>query len=132
MPTPRQSEAEIQRRIRLACGTGPRRLWRNNTGVLRDQSGRPVRFGLAPGSSDLIGYESIVITPAMVGQRLAVIAAIEVKTPGGRVSAQQQAFLDHVLAAGGRAGVARSPEEARAILEGKPQLQAGKPGMQCS
>ena len=27
------SEHEIQQRIRLACGRGPVRLWRNNTGA---------------------------------------------------------------------------------------------------
>ena len=30
------SEHEIQQRIRLACGRGPVRLWRNNTGALVD------------------------------------------------------------------------------------------------
>ena len=39
------SEHEIQQRIRLACGRGPVRLWRNNTGALVDQQGRFVRFG---------------------------------------------------------------------------------------
>ena len=34
------SEHEIQQRIRLACGRGPVRLWRNNTGALVDQQGR--------------------------------------------------------------------------------------------
>jgi hypothetical protein len=45
------SEHEIQQRIRLACGRGAVRLWRNNTGALVDQQGR---FGLCKGSSDLI------------------------------------------------------------------------------
>ena len=40
------SEHEIQQGIRLACGRGPVRLWRNNTGALVDQQGRFVRFGL--------------------------------------------------------------------------------------
>ena len=30
---------EIQQRIRLACGRGAVRLWRNNTGALVDQQG---------------------------------------------------------------------------------------------
>ena len=34
------SEYEIQQRIRLACGHGPVRLWRNNTDALVDQWGR--------------------------------------------------------------------------------------------
>lgn len=40
------SEHEIQQRIRLACGRGRVRLWRNNTGDLVDQQGR---FGLCKG-----------------------------------------------------------------------------------
>jgi hypothetical protein len=56
------SEQSIQQHIRIACSTGATRLWRNNTGTLRDQHGRPVQFGLCKGSADLIGYRSITIT----------------------------------------------------------------------
>jgi hypothetical protein len=48
------------------------RLYRNNTGTLRDQHGRPVTFGLAVGSADLIGWTTRTITPDMVGQQVAV------------------------------------------------------------
>ena len=75
------SEQHIQQRIRLACNRGPTRLWRNNTGRLRDERGQLVTFGLCPGSADLIGYRTVVVTPDMVGQRLAVFAAVEVKAP---------------------------------------------------
>lgn len=114
------SEQAIQQRIRLQCG-GPgtgTRLWRNNTGRLRDESGRLVTFGLCPGSADLIGYRTVTITPDMVGQTVAVFAAVEVKAPRGRPTPEQTAFLEHVTAAGGLAGIARSVEEAEAILQG--------------
>jgi hypothetical protein len=75
------SEQQIQQHIRIACSTGATRLWRNNTGTLRDQHGRPVSFGLCKGSADLIGYRTITITPEMVGQQVAVFTSIEVKTP---------------------------------------------------
>ena len=114
------SEQAIQQRIRLDCSRGPVRLWRNNVGRLMDQSGRPVTFGLCPGSADLIGYRTITITPDMVGQRIAVFASIEVKTPTGRPTPQQTAWLEHVTAAGGLAGIARSVEDARRILGGEP------------
>ena len=39
------SEQSIQQHIRLRCSTGSTRLFRNNTGTLRDQNGRPVQFG---------------------------------------------------------------------------------------
>lgn len=88
------------------------RLHRNNTGVLRDQHGRPVQFGLAKGSSDLIGWTTRTITPEMVGQRIAVFTSIEVKTATGRLRPEQRQWLDAVQAAGGIAGVARSVEDA--------------------
>jgi len=106
------SEQSIQQHIRLACSTGDTRLFRNNTGTLRDQHGRPVQFGLCKGSADLIGYRSITITPDMVGTTVAVFLSIEVKTPTGRLRPEQQQWLDAVQAAGGIAGVARSVEDA--------------------
>ena len=114
------SEQAIQQRIRLACSRGPTRLWRNNTGRLRDERGQLVTFGLCPGSADLIGYRSVVVTPDMVGQQLAVFAAVEVKTPTGRPTPEQTTFLEHVAAAGGLAGIARSVEDAEALLGGNP------------
>jgi hypothetical protein len=108
-------ERRIQADIQLAAGSGPARLWRNNTGALKDQRGQLVRYGLCPGSSDLIGFRTITITPDMVGQRLAVFAAVEVKDRG-RATAQQDAFINLIQQAGGLAGVARSVADARAIL----------------
>lgn len=112
------TEQHIQQRIRLACGNGSVRLWRNNVGRLLDQRGQMVTFGLCPGSSDLIGLRSVVITPEMVGQRVAVFCAIEVKSERGRVRAEQEAFLNHIKAMGGRAGIARSISDAEGILNG--------------
>jgi hypothetical protein len=90
-------------------------LFRNNTGTLRDQHGRPVSFGLARGSADLIGWTIRTVTPEMVGTQVAVFTSIEVKTPTGRLRPEQQQWLDAVQAAGGIAGVARSVEDALRI-----------------
>jgi hypothetical protein len=70
------SEQSIQQHIRISCSTGNTRLFRNNTGTLRDANGRPVQFGLCKGSADLIGYRTITITPEMVGQQVAVFPAL--------------------------------------------------------
>jgi hypothetical protein len=82
---------------------------------LQDRRGVPVRYGLQPGSSDLIGWRTVTITPEMVGQQVAVFTSIEVKTATGRVKPEQKLWLDKVQAAGGIAGVARSVEDALRI-----------------
>jgi hypothetical protein len=111
------SEQRIQQKIRLACSIGDTRLFRNNTGTLRDANGRPVQFGLCKGSADLIGWKRVTITPDMVGSTVAVFLSIEVKTPTGRLRPEQQQWLDAVQAAGGIAGVARSVSDAEALLQ---------------
>jgi hypothetical protein len=91
------------------------RLFRNNVGVgwagklvnisaigvTAIQNARPLRAGLCEGSSDLIGWTSVEITPEMVGRRLAVFTAVEVKKPGGKATAEQLNFLQRVKDAGG-------------------------------
>jgi hypothetical protein len=120
-----QCEHEIQQRIRLACGRGAVRLWRNNTGALVDQQGRFVRFGLCKGSSDLIGLRSLEITPELVGQRLAQFVAVEVKTGQGVLSPEQRAFLRLVQKLGGVAAVCCSVEEAEQLLGTPRQVLLG-------
>ncbi len=132
------SEADIQNRI-LRLAVGAVRLFRNNVGQgwvgksrRIEQTGmawlkkgdvvvsgaRPLHAGLCEGSSDLIGWRTITITPDMVGQRVAVFTAIEVKSERGRPTPEQRAFVAAVRAMGGRAGVAWSEQDARDILDG--------------
>lgn len=112
------AETNLQQQIRLAVGTRPdARLFRNQVGSLPDpRTGRLVTFGLARGSADLIGWRTVVVTPDMVGQRLAVFTSIEIKTPTGRLRPEQQAWLGVVRGAGGIACVARSVEDALQII----------------
>ena len=90
-------------------------MFRNNTGTLRDQHGRPVQFGLCKGSADLIGWTSRTITEEMVGQQVAIFTSIEVKTPTGRIRPEQKTWLDAVLKAGGIAAVARSVADCKRL-----------------
>lgn len=106
----------VLRNILLACGRAGVRLWRNNVGALEDKTGRVVRYGLCKGSSDLIGWRTVEVTPDMVGQRLAVFVALEVKDRG-RLTAEQAVFLRAVEQAGGIAAEVRSVEDARAALQ---------------
>lgn len=81
------------------------RVFRNNVGVAKTDTGSVIRFGLAVGSSDLIGW-------TLTGKFL----AIEVKRPGKNPTKEQQNFLDAVTKAGGVAGVARCVEDAVEII----------------
>lgn len=101
------AESNISNAIMIALSEAGCLMFRNNVGVLPDRSGRPIRYGLCPGSCDLIG-----LAPD------GVFLGIEVKTATGRVSPAQTAFIAAVVRAGGRAGVARSAEEAVAIARG--------------
>lgn len=89
--------------IRAAlCAIEGVRVWRNNVGV---DTMRGIRYGLGVGSPDLVG----IAWGRFVG--------LEVKTPTGRVSKEQTMWLDMVRRFGGVAGVARSVEDAIAIVE---------------
>ena len=111
-------ETTLQQEIRLALGQLPAlRMFRNQVGQLPDmRTGRPVQFGLAKGSSDLIGFKTIEVTSDMVGQKLAVFTSIEVKTAKGKLSPMQHNWLSCVNKAGGITGVARSVQDAIQII----------------
>jgi hypothetical protein len=134
-------EHHTQQRILLACGTGDRRLWRNNVGLgwtgaatritagnIRGvaaslqpgdvviRAARPLHAGLCVGSSDLIGYRSLVVGPEHLGQRIAQFAAVEVKSATRGPSTEQRQFINHITEAGGRAGIARSVADADALM----------------
>jgi hypothetical protein len=110
-------EQAIQNKIRIAFGARPDlKLFRNNTGAYKDKNGQFIRFGLCVGSSDLIGLRSVVVTPDMVGKRVALFAALEIKTEKGRPTADQTRFLHVVSEMGGLAGIARNEGDAAAIL----------------
>lgn len=111
------SEAAIQQDIRLALGQCPGiRTFRNNCGAIKDRNNRLVRYGLVTGSADLIGWQSVVITEAMVGQRFARFLSVEVKTPTGRLSPEQETWRQAVLKAGGIAVVARSVDDIKFLI----------------
>lgn len=133
------SETNVVKDIILACSRGASRLFKLNTGVgwvgnfkrvkamLVATSFRPLRAGLIlangdvlEGASDLNGWTSKVITPDMVGLNVAIYTVIEVKDLKGRTADHQKKFIANVRAAGGIAGVAKTPEQAQAIIDAWP------------
>lgn len=151
------SESLSAREILLAISRTAARLFRNNTGLawtgevtnrwndrkdghdwLTIKNPRPLRAGLCVGSSDYIGWDSVVVTPDMVGRKIAVFLALETKDPDELAYLQrhyeslrtyegkdekksrlrsQINFIETVKAAGGFAGFASTPEEALRIIQ---------------
>lgn len=106
-----EREANLMRRLMVAVGRRAT-LFRNNQGVAMYPDGSAVRYGVAnPGGSDLIGWTTRTITPDMVGRKVALFTAIEVKTPTGRLTDAQEHFLETVNRAGGIGIVARSEDD---------------------
>lgn len=118
----RVNEADLLAQIQLACSRGDTRLFRFNAGIawagkIMERTPRklvlldyhPVKLG-PTGISDLIGWSSG-----------GIFTAIETKVGRRQATDEQVAFLRLVLAAGGRAGIARSIEDAVAILASTPQ-----------
>lgn len=126
------AESTVQNHIRHMSAQLGDDLWRNNSGVLNDVKGRPVRFGLGNDSakinkvcksSDLIGLTRVMVTPEMVGTVIAVFTAVEVKengwvfNPRNDREVAQKTFIDFILRAGGYAGFAQSIDDYRRIVK---------------
>lgn len=124
------SEANMQAQVRLAAAQERVFLMRNNSGALRDDTGRMVRFGLGNDSkqvndrlksSDLIGIRPVLIQSHHIGQTIGQFIAIEVKPPdwrgpGGDDHAEaQQRWIELVRSWGGLGGFANSVPMARGV-----------------
>ena len=92
---------------------------------------RPIALGFArsdnrpqSGPGDLIGWHSMVITPEMVGRRIAVFMSVETKrTGGGEISDDQLKWQANVVRDGGIAIITDSPADAqRAVNEFMPPI----------
>lgn len=119
------SESNVQTRVRLAASGHNIRLWRNNVGVLTDERGVPIRYGLANESKalnarlkshDLIGWRRVEITPAHVGRTIAQFVSIECKRAGWHYTGDaheqgQQRWAALVAIEGGFSRFVTRPED---------------------
>jgi hypothetical protein len=112
-----KSESRVSSEILRAIGKIQRlKLFRNNMGVAWHKDGSVVRYGVGPkGAGDYLGWEEVVITPDMVGKKIARFTSTEFKDErGGRVAEEQLHWAKVVNAAGGRAVILSSAEQATA------------------
>ena len=133
-------EHDVQNNIRMSLeGAGIGKTFRINVGVgwasnniCTNSDGSKTLYNPRPfatlgsvdetkklkGFTDVIVIMPTIITPEMVGTKVAAIGFIEVKTLTGKVEPEQLYFIQNMQNLGARAGVARSPEEAIQILKG--------------
>lgn len=130
----------LMNRILLALSRAGLTVFRNNTArawagrsmplkageVYRARGGervvfdaRPLRAGLCEGSGDIIGIETVEVTPDMVGSRIGLFVSAEVKAGSGRPTQAQKNFAAHVQACGGKAVIVHSEAEALAAFDRK-------------
>ena len=115
-PRRRRTESQLIARVERRAEQLGLQLYRNQVGTYHLPDGRWIRSGLCVGSSDLIGWMSVVITPAHLGRTLAVFVGVEAKGEKGRLAPAQQAFLQTVTQAGGVSGVVRSVDDFETLV----------------
>lgn len=114
----RETEARILHEVRAWLARQPDvSIHRNNVGGLPDRNGTIVTYGLATGSSDLIGSLTCTVDahPA-IHLFFARALAIEVKTATGRLTEDQERFLAEKKRIGWIAGVVRSVADAEELI----------------
>ena len=111
------SESELLAQIQLALSHGDTRLFRFNSGVA--WAGKIIER--TPRRLVLLDYHPVKLGPAGMADLAGwsaggIFTAVEGKFGRGQPTEEQIAFLELVRSAGGRAGIARSVEDARRIL----------------
>lgn len=117
-------ESPTQKAIRLRLSELRAGVFlRYQVGLFYAPNGQPVKIG-EPGVSDLIGITPHVVTQADVGRTIGVFTAIETKRPKNDSTSKarkqsQGNFLKLVNSLGGLGCIARSTEDAEALIAGK-------------
>lgn len=99
-----------------------RRITKTETVTLKPgdvviRGGHMVNVGFT-GLSDTLGGSPMTITSEDVGRTVMILTAVEVKAGKDQLREGQPEFLAAIKKMGGRAGVARTPEDAISICNG--------------
>lgn len=126
------SESATSRECELISARYGQRLWRNNSGALKNEDGMMVRYGLGNTSarlnsvmksSDYIGIKTLLIQPHHVGTKIGQFVAIEMKkpnwhlTPSDKRGQAQATFGAVVTNAGGLFSFVTHPSQYEALLK---------------
>ena len=102
------TEGDIMRSIMVALSADGHFVARANVGLFFTAEGRPIKTGLPKGFSDLFGHRAPDCRAFY----------LEVKTPKGRPSPEQLAFIAAMKNRGAIAAIVRSVEDAKRELSG--------------
>lgn len=127
------TESDVEKKLIKYCSQIGTTVFKNNTGsayrgvMKRDIKNRRVivmpqlvSYGLIKGSSDLIGITPKIITQDMVGQKIGIFTALEVKKNkkgNYRATPEQKAFIQMIKNNGGMAGVVDCEKDVDLIVE---------------
>lgn len=106
-------------RANVGSGWTGKTIIRESPDCLRILHPHPFSTGLPGGFPDLFGFREITITPEIVGTKLAVFCALEIKTPHGGLRRKQRLTLEWMAQNHCYCGVARSVNDAERILSGE-------------
>ena len=108
-----KKETDVQKTLAIGF-TDKGRLWINDNGFGFHKIGDKYigfRYGLGVGIADLVGFTEVMVTEEMVGRRLPIFTAFEVKTSTGRPSVEQEKFIAFIQSKGGISAVVRSRDD---------------------
>lgn len=124
--------------VRIAASLLGARVFRNNAGGCKDDTGRLIRFGLGNDGTkatkdlkfgDYVGFTQVVITPDMVGKTVAVFTNLEIKPVGAMQATLQKASAlgsrenlqwetsNYVKESGGFAGFVTDADDVKRVLQ---------------
>jgi hypothetical protein len=117
----KMNETGVQNEIRMEISKSSARVFRNNVGFVKHADGSMFPYGLGTGTSDLVGWYPLTITPDMVGQRVAIFLAVEVKKENHKTQAkrlqQQMHFLQQVVESGGIGVLCDDPMKVESLMK---------------
>jgi hypothetical protein len=98
-PTGLSGEAAAQQQVRLEASKAGARLFRNNVGAAKTDTGSFIRFGLANDSAalnskvksaDLIGIRPVMVTREHLGKTIGQFVSREIKRPGWKYTGTER------------------------------------------
>lgn len=112
-------ERDLVHAVRLQVGGVPGRVLYRNAQLKTKIKGVWCYGGMGVGTPDIVGFDSIIITPAMVGKKFARVVGLELKNPdgSGRASEEQKQCIAMWQNHGAIALISKDLDEIKTLFE---------------